>query len=194
MKFIILCTLLDLNHFSNLQKAKRVCASCKGGLPSREKDGPAVEELHWVEIFLIWQSQHASFPDYIKSLKEGKPIPKGSRLKHLTPHSHPQDGLVRVEGWIYNAPILISWIQSPPLTIWSSEIITNMDHHITSSTQLAWNFGYCMANLTAMIVCTARSKQRSTAALLEHWVSIPCTIHSSLISLVQCRWKNMEGN
>lgn len=36
---------------------------------------------------------------------EGKPIPKGSRLRRLTPYLDPQDGLLRAEGRIRNAPI-----------------------------------------------------------------------------------------
>jgi len=60
-----------------------------------------------VELHLIRQSYHASFSEDIKSLDEESSVPKGSPLKRLIPYLDPQDRLLRAEGRLHNAPVII---------------------------------------------------------------------------------------
>ncbi|XP_042860480.1 uncharacterized protein LOC122246179 [Penaeus japonicus] len=93
--------LIDLEKFSDLEKALRVTAyvlrfmdNCKG----RKVQGPlTAEEIELASLKLIYNIQHEAFANKIRLLSSNKTLPLSSKLRKLDPFIDDK-GLLRIKG------------------------------------------------------------------------------------------------
>ena len=96
-------SLVDAERCGSLGKVVRVMAcvrrfisNCRSSAGRRQSDLSA-DELTDARTDVLRDVQRVAFQDELKALKGGKPLPKASPLRHLTPFLG-SDGLIRIQG------------------------------------------------------------------------------------------------
>ncbi|XP_077363581.1 uncharacterized protein LOC144007644 [Festucalex cinctus] len=68
-----------------------------------QSSSPTAEDYREAEILILKRSQQESFPDELRLLKAGKPVPSRSRLLTLAPELDKEEELIRVGGRLRHA-------------------------------------------------------------------------------------------
>lgn len=112
-------SLVDVSRFSTWTRAVRTVARvllfiriCR----RKQLEDVSADLLQEAEMLLIKQSQAESFPDELKVMKIGKPLPTGSKLRNLDPFIYENDNLLRVRGRL-SAATQLSFDEKHPVIL-----------------------------------------------------------------------------
>lgn len=95
----------DSEQYSNCSELLEATARGLHGA-AEPSSSPTAADYRDAENHIFQQSQQDSFPDELRLLKTGKPVPSNSKLLTLSPEFDASDGLIRVGGRLRRAEAL----------------------------------------------------------------------------------------
>lgn len=95
----------DLTKFHSFKELLDATAKELHGAANQTGE-PSAQDYQEAEQFLLKQAQATSFPDEVKALVAGKPVPSSSRLITLSPEFNNTSGLIVVGGRLRRSDLL----------------------------------------------------------------------------------------